>query len=41
MVSYDLLFIEFDQKKIRKQFLNAYNNPKGITAVFNKMFLQE
>ncbi len=35
----DLLFIGFDQKKHPKKVLDAYNDPEGITAAFNKNVL--
>lgn len=35
----DLLFIGFDQKKHPQKILNAYNDPEGITAAFNKNVL--
>ena len=35
----DLLFIGFDLKKDPNVILNAYNDPKGITAKFNKNLL--
>src|SRR5690554_6135599 len=35
----DLLFIGLDQKKNPKVILNAYNDPTGITAAFNKNIL--
>ncbi|TRZ44410.1 L-histidine N(alpha)-methyltransferase [Robertkochia solimangrovi] len=35
----DLLFMGFDQKKNPSMILNAYNDPKGLTAEFNKNIL--
>jgi dimethylhistidine N-methyltransferase len=35
----DLFFVGFDQKKNPQSILNAYNDPKGITAAFNKNVL--
>jgi L-histidine N-alpha-methyltransferase len=35
----DLLFIGFDKKKNPQTILNAYNDPSGITAAFNKNLL--
>lgn len=35
----DLLFMGFDQKKDPETILNAYNDPTGITAAFNKNLL--
>ena len=35
----DLLFIGFDQKKNPQRILDAYNDPGGITAAFNKNVL--
>ncbi len=35
----DLLFVGFDQKKAPEIILNAYNDPQGITAAFNKNVL--
>ncbi|WP_203295540.1 L-histidine N(alpha)-methyltransferase [Luteirhabdus pelagi] len=35
----DLLFMGFDQKKDPETILNAYNDPHGITATFNKNIL--
>lgn len=35
----DLLFMGFDQKKHPQTILNAYNDPAGITAAFNKNIL--
>lgn len=35
----DLLFIGFDQKKDPQTILNAYNDPTGVTAAFNKNIL--
>jgi dimethylhistidine N-methyltransferase len=35
----DLLFIGFDQKKHPQKILDAYNDPEGITAAFNKNVL--
>ena len=35
----DLLFIGFDQKKHPQQILDAYNDPQGVTAAFNKNLL--
>lgn len=35
----DLLFIGLDQKKDPEVILNAYNDPTGITAAFNKNIL--
>lgn len=35
----DLLFIGFDLKKNPKDILDAYNDPEGITAAFNKNIL--
>jgi dimethylhistidine N-methyltransferase len=32
----DLFFVGFDQKKNPQTILNAYNDPMGITAAFNK-----
>ncbi len=39
MVENDLLFIGFDQKKDPQMVLDAYNDPAGITAAFNKNVL--
>lgn len=36
----DLLFMGFDQKKHPQTILNAYNDPEGITAAFNKNILE-
>jgi dimethylhistidine N-methyltransferase len=35
----DLLFMGFDQKKNPQTILDAYNDPEGITAAFNKNVL--
>ncbi|MBL7472422.1 L-histidine N(alpha)-methyltransferase [Robertkochia sediminum] len=35
----DLLFMGFDQKKEPSVILNAYNDPTGVTAAFNKNLL--
>jgi uncharacterized SAM-dependent methyltransferase len=35
----DLFFVGFDQKKNPQTILDAYNDPKGITAAFNKNLL--
>lgn len=35
----DMLFMGFDQKKDPQTILNAYNDPTGITAAFNKNLL--
>lgn len=35
----DVLFMGFDQKKNPQTILNAYNDPEGITAAFNKNIL--
>ncbi len=35
----DLLFVGFDMKKNPQLILDAYNDPKGITAAFNKNVL--
>ena len=35
----DLLFMGFDQKKNPQVILDAYNDPEGITAAFNKNLL--
>jgi L-histidine N-alpha-methyltransferase len=35
----DLLFMGFDQKKDPQTILNAYNDPTGVTAAFNKNLL--
>ncbi|OAB75982.1 L-histidine N(alpha)-methyltransferase [Cochleicola gelatinilyticus] len=35
----DLLFMGFDQKKDPQIILNAYNDPTGVTAAFNKNLL--
>lgn len=35
----DMLFMGFDQKKDPQTILNAYNDPAGITAAFNKNIL--
>lgn len=35
----DLLFMGFDQKKNPQTILDAYNDPEGITAAFNKNLL--
>ena len=35
----DLLFVGFDMKKEPQMILDAYNDPKGITAAFNKNVL--
>ncbi len=35
----DMLFIGFDQKKNPQTILDAYNDPSGITAAFNKNLL--
>ncbi|UJH92832.1 L-histidine N(alpha)-methyltransferase [Antarcticibacterium sp. 1MA-6-2] len=32
----DMLFMGFDQKKNPQTILNAYNDPQGVTAAFNK-----
>lgn len=39
MTSEDYLFIGFDQKKDPRVVLDAYNDPKGVTAAFNKNIL--
>ena len=39
MAEEDLLFIGFDQKKEPQKVLDAYNDPAGITAEFNKNVL--
>ncbi|MEM0518078.1 L-histidine N(alpha)-methyltransferase [Aequorivita flava] len=39
MLPDDLLFMGFDQKKEPQTILNAYNDPEGITAAFNKNIL--
>lgn len=39
MSSSDYLFIGFDQKKHPQQILDAYNDPGGVTAAFNKNLL--
>lgn len=39
MHSEDLLFMGFDQKKDPQTILNAYNDPTGVTAAFNKNLL--
>ncbi|WP_347373235.1 L-histidine N(alpha)-methyltransferase [Aequorivita sp. Q41] len=39
MLSDDLLFMGFDQKKNPQTILNAYNDDTGITAAFNKNIL--
>lgn len=36
----DLLFVGFDMKKNPQIILDAYNDPKGITAAFNKNVLK-
>lgn len=36
----DLLFVGFDQKKNPQAILDAYNDPSGITAAFNKNVLK-
>lgn len=35
----DLLFMGFDQKKNPQTILDAYNDPEGVTAAFNKNLL--
>ncbi|GLB49014.1 L-histidine N(alpha)-methyltransferase [Neptunitalea lumnitzerae] len=35
----DLLFMGLDMKKHPQQIINAYNDPKGVTAAFNKNLL--
>ncbi len=40
MLPGDLLFVGFDQKKAPEIILNAYNDPQGITAAFNKNVLK-
>jgi uncharacterized SAM-dependent methyltransferase len=35
----DMLFVGFDQKKNPQTILDAYNDPEGITAAFNKNLL--
>lgn len=35
----DLLFVGFDQKKNPQTILDAYNDPAGVTAAFNKNLL--
>lgn len=39
MTEEDLLFVGFDQKKNPQAILDAYNDPAGITASFNKNIL--
>jgi L-histidine N-alpha-methyltransferase len=39
MTKKDLLFVGFDQKKDPQDILDAYNDPEGITAAFNKNLL--
>jgi dimethylhistidine N-methyltransferase len=39
MTKEDLLFVGFDQKKHPQIILDAYNDPEGITAAFNKNLL--
>ena len=39
MTSNDYLFIGFDQKKHPQKILDAYNDPGGVTAAFNKNIL--
>jgi len=39
MTDDDLLFMGFDQKKDPQTILDAYNDPTGITAAFNKNIL--
>jgi dimethylhistidine N-methyltransferase len=39
MTPLDYLFIGFDQKKDPRKILDAYNDPKGVTAAFNKNIL--
>ena len=39
MTSSDLLFVGFDQKKHPQKILDAYNDPGGVTAAFNKNIL--
>lgn len=39
MTRSDFLFIGFDQKKHPQEILNAYNDPGGVTAAFNKNLL--
>lgn len=39
MSEQDMLFMGFDQKKDPQTILNAYNDPGGITAAFNKNLL--
>ena len=39
MTEDDLLFVGFDQKKDPQTILDAYNDPAGITAAFNKNVL--
>ena len=39
MLPDDMLFMGFDQKKDPQTILNAYNDPAGITAAFNKNIL--
>ena len=36
----DILFMGFDQKKDPQTILDAYNDPEGITAAFNKNILK-
>lgn len=36
----DMLFMGFDQKKHPQVILNAYNDPTGVTAAFNKNHLE-
>lgn len=36
----DMLFMGFDQKKHPQIILNAYNDPTGVTAAFNKNHLE-
>lgn len=40
MQSEDLLFMGFDQKKHPQAILDAYNDPTGVTAAFNKNHLE-
>src|SRR5699024_12585714 len=39
MTQQDRLFMGFDQKKHPQTILDAYNDPTGITAAFNKNIL--
>lgn len=39
MSASDMLFMGFDQKKEPQTILNAYNDPQGVTADFNKNLL--